>query len=123
MCIGTIIGSVDEKLKEKLIQAQWNVMLAFRRAVDTDLDHHQAGQVVRNALARANALVPEQWADQVARALVSEIDRLQTEAQTYADEVKQLRQEGDDLQQALDRREENVSRQLARAHSKRCDQW
>jgi len=97
MCIRIVFGHSDEQLTE----AQWAVVNALRRAIDRSLVHGNARQTLRDVLAGARSFSPEQWAAEVAKALVETIAQIQAAASHDAHEVQRLRLECDTLRRIV----------------------
>lgn len=87
---------------EELTQAQWAVVDAFRRALDLGLSHPEARRTLREVLTRVHCSNPEQWAAEVAEALIGTIAQLQAAvASDDAREVERLRLERDSLRRIV----------------------
>ena len=98
MCIRVVFGHTDEELTE----AKWAVVNAFRRALDGGLSHFDARRALREVLTRAHGSNPEQWAAEVAEALVETIAQLQAAvASDDARQVERLRLECDSLRRVV----------------------
>ena len=103
MCIRISFGHSDEQL----VEAQWAVVNALRRAVYHGSSHPDARRILHDALARAHASSPEQWAVESAEALVQTIARLQTATANDNLEIQSLRLRCEHLQQLVDRYNQN----------------
>ena len=119
MCIRISFGHSDEQL----VEAQWAVVNALRRAVYHGSSHPDARRTLHDALARAHASSPEQWAVESAEALVQAIARLQTATANDDLEIQSLRLRCEHLQQLVDRYNQNPLQERLKTISQERDHW
>ena len=120
MCIRIVFGHTDEQLTK----AQWDVVNALRRAVDGGITNLDARRILRDIFARAYAPTPEQWAAEVAQALVETIAHLQAAAALDdAREVQRLRRQCDYLQRLVDDYTASPLHQQVQVLSQERDRW
>jgi len=99
---------------EELTQAQWAVVDAFRRALDLGLSHPEARRTLREVLTRVHCSNPEQWAAEVAEALIGTIAQLQA-AVVQVQALTAERDRWRDLAAQAERRAQSLEQALARA--------
>ena len=119
MCIRISFGHSDEQL----VEAQWAVVNALRRAVYHGSSHPDARRTLHDALAHAHASSPEQWAVESAEALVQAIARLQTATANGDLEIQSLRLRCEHLQQLVDRYNQNPLQERLKTISQERDRW
>jgi len=121
MCIRISFGHSDEQL----VEAQWAVVNALRRAVYHGSSHPDARRILYDALARAHTYTasPEQWAVESAEALVQAIARLQTATANDDLEIQSLRLRCEHLQQLVDRYNQNPLQERLKTISQERDRW
>ena len=119
MCIRIVFGHSDEQL----VEAQWAVVNALRRAVHHGSSHPDARRTLHDALARAHASSPEQWAVESAEALVQAIARLQTATANDDLEIQSLRLRCEHLQHLVERYNQNPLQEQAKTLTQERDRW
>jgi len=103
MCIRIVFGHSDEQL----VEAQWAVVNALRRAVYHGSSHPDARRILHDALAHTYTASPEQWAVESAETLVQTIAQLQTAAANDDLEIQSLRLRCEHLQRLVERYNQN----------------
>jgi chromosome segregation ATPase len=119
MCCHIVIGHTDKELT----RAQWAVANSFLRAMEENLSHEEDCRIVHDILARLYVQSPEQWATQVAKALVGTISQLRAASSKATHEIERLRPECESLRRIMAEYNDNPLQAQVQTLTEERDRW